>query len=234
MEKFVVAKTSSLAPWHEEDVYLLDDHLKIIAVADGVTLPDYTQLNPPFGPKIIADIFCQEAVKFIKNNFTALSETILQQAYTTANQAACRYNQSLNQSYEAVAALIVIEKKKIYGSRLTDCGFALLRRNEIIFKTPEFWSWQKTMHKEGYGVIGRVTDPKDQVDLYTLPYNTGDRLMVFSDGFENHFSEQRFIDLFIESSFEKLKHNFLALDEVLAAENPHQFDKERTIVVINL
>ena len=220
--------------WHEEDSFLASKTLPILAVADGVTLSDYTGLIAPFGPKIIADIFCQESVKYVEKHFEELSGQTLLSSYLAANQEVRKYNDSQGKIYSTVAALVAIKNRKVFGSRLTDCGFALIRKGELVFKTPEFWTWLKKSDRQGYGIINGQIDPTPYVDVYELEAEPGDLLLVFSDGFENHFSVPEFVGLFEGSDLEILETKIREIDRELAGSDEEKYGHERTLVVAAL
>lgn len=226
-------------PNHNEDAWAVSKKLPIYSVADGVTLkiPPGEPYPDPSGAKIVADLFCQKSIEFLEQHFDQLSNDQLKLAYQYANKAIGEFNAQEGKTYSTVASLVIVKNGKILGSRVTDCGFALLRNGKLIFKTPEFWSWNKAQGKSGYGLINGQMQVADYIDLYNLDYQPGDMLVLFSDGFENHFSVGGFVELFTGGDLAQLESRIKQIDSTLTEKeeiNNKKYGLERTLLIIKL
>jgi serine/threonine protein phosphatase PrpC len=213
--------------WHYEDAAAAGANGKVLAVADGVTLP--MGLYPNIGPRVVAETFCRETVGYLEGK-SEITGSDLAQACLVANEQVFIYNQSRHASYAATAALAVVQDETILATRVTDCGIALVRDGKLIEKTPEFWSYQKAQGKNGYGIVNGEKGLEKYLDQYQWSYQVGDYLVLFSDGFENHFSSAEFLHLFtgdLSDFTEKLK----IVDLELRTRDEKLYGSERTLIV---
>lgn len=221
--------------WHFEDAWKVSKKIPIFAVADGVTVKEYKEIvNTPSDPKIVADLFCSKTIEFLEKNFSRLSEKEIKQAYEYANKSVRAFNKTKKENFGTVGALAAIKNERILGSRITDCGFALFRKGKMIFKTPEFWSWKKRRRQKSYGAVNGKMNISKYIDLYSLRFKTRDVLVLFTDGFENHFASHKFIKSFKDKKLRSLKTKILRIDSELNNKDEHTYGKERTLLVINL
>lgn len=230
----VVFLTQDDFEWHREDAWGWNKKFPIYAVADGVTAPPYEETSVPTGPKLVADLFVREAIAFIEKRFENLEEDTVRMAYGAVNKAVALLNRNLGDTFSAVGVLAAVKDGFIYGSRLTDCGFALIRAGKIIFKTPEFWSALKRKKKKGYGVIDGKMDPEPYVDFYRLPFRSGDAIVLFTDGFEWHFRIKKFTKLFRECDPKILKEKILTVDQELVSRDGEKYGHEKTLLCVRL
>ena len=220
--------------WHREDAWGWSNKFPVYAVADGVTAPAYEEFSFPTGPKQVADLFVKSAIKFAERSFKDCSEDTLRAAYGYANGEVKKLNRRLGGVFSAVGSLAAVKNGMIFGSRLTDCGFALMRAGKIVFKTPEFWRSLKSRKRQGYGIVDGKMNLEEYVDVYFLPYKAGDALALFTDGFEPHFRENKFTVLFRERNQKILKEKILKLDQALAARDAEKYGHERTLLYVRL
>jgi len=220
--------------WHNEDDYLAGKKRPVYAVADGVTMPAIEEAAEPSASKKAATIFCREAVKFTEENYSRLSLKILKAAFKEANGKAREMNEKRDYKLTAVAAVAAVKNGRIFGARLTDCGLALIRAGKIIFKTPEFWTEIKKKGKTGYGVIGKDDNQLKYIDFYTWDYRAGDFLVLFSDGFENHFSRKDFVSALNGDDLKEIEKRLKEEDEKLIIKDEEKYGHERTILLTKL
>lgn len=129
-----------------EDAFKISKKYPIYAVADGLTLEVKKDEKYPLlpdkkisGPKMAAEIFCQEAVEYLEKNYPHFQKGNIKQAFQKANQAIFDFNEQYQGDFSTVASLAVIYNDYLFGARLTDCGIAVIGQQGIKFKTPEFW-----------------------------------------------------------------------------------------------
>ena len=220
--------------WHEEDAWGASRRFPIYAVADGVTLPGIGELVTPRGSKPAAVIFCKRAVRFLERNFEHMSERTVRSAYAWANRFIRKLNTGKRHPLSTVAALVVVKNQYVFGSRITDCGFALLRDGKVIFKTPEYWSRLRKSRRQGYGTLDGTRRFLKYVETYQRPYRKGDRLLLFSDGFEHHFGAKEFRQLFKTGKLVDIRRRIKEADALLVRKNEMKYGKERTLVIAEL
>lgn len=224
---FVIQKSAKGKEWHNEDSWRVSETKPIFAVADGVTVLPFID-DPKLygaGSRPLADAFCIATVEYLEQNWDELSFETFKQAYLAADQKIAELNKNRPKPLATVASLAAVKDGIIWGSRLTDCGWALVRQGQIIYKTPEFWTWKKEQSLAGYGILtGQLQI--NYLDLKQLPGEPGDFLLVFSDGFEKHFSEPEFLRAFRGEDLEAVKKRIEVVDE--------NFNEERTLVVARI
>ena len=231
---FAVSLTQKHFEWHNEDAWSASEKMPIFAVADGVTMSPTDELAFPNGSKLAAGAFCRESMEVLEKGFDRLNRETIAAAYARANEEIKKVNAEYSANFSTVASLAAVKDGKIYGSRLTDCGLGLVRNGEVIFKTPEFWSFQNERGRRGYGVLNGAMDVSEYIDHYEIPCELGDFLLLWSDGFENHFGIAEFISLFAPFDLDSLRDDILKLDEKLVAQDNEKFGHERTLLVVKL
>lgn len=220
--------------WHNEDSFLASRRFPIYAVADGVTMPALHELLVPSESKLAADKFCKKSIEFLEKHFKALSPKTIKSAYECAGMEMKKLNAGRRHKLSATAALAAVKNGEIFGSRVCDCGFAVIRKGGILFKTPEFWSHLKSTGKKRYGTINGDAISLKYIDMYRLKYKSGDILALFTDGFENHFENREFVYLFADKHFENIKNKIKKFDAKLVNRGAEKFGHERTLLVAKL
>lgn len=220
--------------WHKEDSWRVSKKAPIFAVADGVTIQGFGELFMPSGSKRAADAFCEAVISVLESRYPRVDKQDFTSAYSHANKAVHEINTKEKTKLSTVGCVVVLEEEKILGSRITDCGFTLLRKGRIVFKTPEFWSWLKRTRKNGYGVVDGKQNVVRFINFYTKPFLPGDILLLFSDGFEQHFYEKQFLLVFKERGVEKISRKLKLVDAKLVEKNSDRFGHERTLLMIML
>ena len=193
-----------------------------------------SEIAEPSASKKAAVIFCREAVKYLEKNYNLVSLKTLPSAFKVANKKIRELNKNTDDPLTAVASLVAVKNNKIFAARLTDCGLTLIRNGKIIFKTPEFWSELKNKKGTAYGVIGKDDRQLKFIDFWTLDYQSGDFLILFSDGFENHFSQKNFLSVFKGNHLKEIADQIKSVDEKLILKNNEKYGSERTILLTKL
>ena len=163
-----------------------------------------------------------------------LSKKIIKLSYAYANNFVKKLNAKRVEKLSATAALVIVKDGTLFASRLCDSGFALFRERKILFRTPEFWSDAKRKKRKGYGVINGKASSLKYIDTYIIKYKPGDILVLYTDGFENHFGEKGFTSFFQNKNLNRIEINIKQVDAKLIAKDPEKFDKERTILIVQL
>ncbi len=215
--------------WVDEDTYAISEKLPIYAVADGVTLSARDEITTPEGSRPASELFSKKTVEFLEKHYVKLSDKIIRETYAHANTAVAKLNKKYKIPLSTVGTLVAVKDGYLFGSRLTDCGFAIVRDGKLLFKTPEYWAWQKRNKKKTYGVIDGKAEALRHIDLYRKSYKTGDVLILFSDGFENHFKSKKFVAIFRKGNWAKLEPMVKKIDAELVAKDA-KYGHERTLI----
>lgn len=231
MNAFVITLPQLGFEWLDEDTYVISKKFPIYAVADGVTLSARDEVTTPEGSRPAAELFSRKSVEFLEEHYDKLSDKIIREAYAHANAAVAKLNKKYNIPLSTVGSLVAVKDGYLLGSRITDCGFAIVRAGTLHFKTPEYWAWQKRHNKKTYGVIDGKAEALEHIDIYRKPYKAGDVLILFSDGFENHFKSKKFVAIFRARNWVKLEAMIKKIDTELVAKDA-KYGHERTLIAV--
>jgi len=231
-----------------EDAFKASKKYPIYAVADGVTLEVKKGEKYPLlpdrkisGPKMTAEIFCQEAVEFLEKKYFQFQEksfdklrVYLKQAFQKANQAIFDFNKRYESDFSTVAALAIIYDGNLFGARITDCGLAVIDKKGVKFKTPEFWQTRGRPGKMiGYGVLNGQKKALEFIDFYQTPLKENDVIIIYSDGFEPYFFLKEFINLFSSwQNTKEVKEKLKDFSERMASFDRKLYGLERTLIAV--
>ncbi|MFA6227007.1 MAG: hypothetical protein WC631_00765 [Candidatus Paceibacterota bacterium] len=239
---FCVTHISDELCWRAEDAYLLSNKFPIYSIADGITMtkdgkPDYEDKTAPTPPRIVANIFCDKSIKYLEKAYPNISSTDIISTFNFALDNIKKYyrGNSVKHEFGTTAAVVVKKRNTIIGGRFIDSGFALIRNKEIVFKTPEFHSWRQINEpNKKYNYMGLLDDLTEFVQVYEMEYKKDDLLILFTDGYEKHFNNEAFINIFKKSNMGEMQSEFERIDDILSKQNQNDYGTERTAVVIKL
>lgn len=222
-EKF---KTQS---YPQEDFYAISEKYPIFAVADGVTLIQYIKDNKeypnPSPAGDVARIFCEEIVKAAESRYESFEESDIKEIFRIANNAVGEYNRERGNLYSATAALVIIKNNKAYWCSICDSYVMHFDKNgNVKFKSPEC---------HPYVVINGEEKTNELLNHGNFEVKEGDLVALFTDGFENYFKIPEFISLFQKWLID-LEFQLKQFTAQKSKENPSQFGRERTLIVISI
>lgn len=223
--------------WRIEDAYATSGEFPIFSIADGVTIPEYPEKKSPTPPRIIADIFCKKTIEYLSLKYPSISEKEICDAYNYANVFIKDFYLKNKTEFDrgTTGCVVFRDKDYILGSRFLDAGFAVLRAGEIIFKTPEFWSWQKENNSgKRSNYINLIEDLSPHIQIYKVEYKIGDILILYTDGFEKQLNLKDFINLFKEDRLNLIQKKLEQIDKHLSILNPKDYGDERSLLVVRL
>lgn len=245
---FVYAKARRGFGWHMEDSFWASETLPIFSIADGVTLSQYISIKSPTLAKEAADIFCKASIEYLEKHLDPYSISSIPSNKVSSETMYQAYNYAKDKIHElyekrmtdndnrrgVTAAVAVVGKETVISSRFLDSGLALFRGKKEIFKTPEFWQWQRVNDNKTYPYITLNSDMKDYVQAYEIPYEKGDLLVLYTDGFENQFSLAKFTSIFASKNLDEVKKKLESLDVKLSKKDSEKWGHERTMAVVQL
>lgn len=223
----------------QEDYLMASDSPPVFAVADGVTL-DFKKLdrdgkkypNPsPAGE--VAKIFCEAVVKSVHNKYYIFDANKVAEVFKEANSEVEKYNLKIGKSdvsgnitgfYAATGALAVIKDQKAYWASICD-SFVARFDKEMNLK---FMS-------SGVCIPYAVTNGEKKMTGYlekgVFDLETGDRIFVFTDGFEHYVKNPDFIKLF-KNWDDGLRERIAEFSKKVNQEDPEKYGHERSLAVI--
>lgn len=157
----------------------------------------------------------------------------------------------------------VILKNKLYWGSIADSFVAVFSKNgKLKFRSPDGWrhmkfpkdfkgwSWQEQRthvrkylrngiirdKKIGYGVLNGEAKAMKYLDSGVVQLNTGDLIVVGTDGYEHNIKVKSFIKLLREIIKEKkgAKSKLRELEKILIKKNPDKYGHERTLLAVKV
>lgn len=159
--------------------------------------------------------------------------------------------------FSATTAFLLIKDKKAYWWSLCDSGVLVLRQGKMIFQSPNGWmnfpqNWIEAKfdrekivarHQKyrnaikddnliGYGVADGEENAKAYLNYGVMDLESNDLIFLYTDGFENYFSINEFIDIFkiwpknIKEQIENIISN-------KSKKDPNKFGREKTLIAVS-
>ncbi len=223
----------------QEDYLIALEAPPVFVVADGVTL-NFKKLienkkeypNPsPAGQ--VAQIFCEAVQKSVQNKYQNFGEDAIKDVFREANHAVAEYNTKIGQSeisgnktgfYSATGSFVVIKDSKAYWASICDAFFAHFDKDmNLKFMSSGLCS--------PYAVINGEERMSDHLERGVADLTEGDRVFVFTDGFEHYMKNPTFIELFKNWS-DDLQERIGKFSRRMNLENPENYGHERSVVAI--
>jgi len=160
--------------------------------------------------------------------------------------------------FSATTSFALIKNSKIYWWSLCDSGVAIYNAGRKVFQSPNGWinfpkDWienrydrEKVIfrHKDyrnavnngkliGYGAVDGEEAVTSYLNYGVKDINKGETILIFTDGFENYFGLENFIDIFklwpedVENKLENI-----VLEK--SKENPDKYGREKTLIAISV
>lgn len=223
----------------QEDYLIELDSPPVFVVSDGVTL-DLKKLvegnkkypNPsPTGE--VAKIFCEAVVKSVRNKYEVFNGEKIKEVFKEANSEVAQYNQKVGKSdisgnitgfYSATGAFLVIKDNKAYWASICD-SFVAHFDSEMNLKFMSSGSCSP------YAVINGEEKMAEYLESGVFNFATGDRIFIFTDGFEYYVKNFDFIKLF-KDWFNDLKERIAEFSKEMNLKDPEKYGHERSLVAI--
>lgn len=223
----------------QEDYLIASDELPVFVVSDGVTL-NFNKLienkieypNPsPAGE--IAKIFCEAVQESAKKRYLNFNENNIKDVFNDGNSAVSKYNKKIGQNdisgnitgyYSATGSYAILKNNKAYWATICDAFFAHFDKDmNLKFMSSGLCS--------PYAVINGEERMASYIEQGTVSLKEGDRLFIFTDGFEHYFRNSHFIDIFRHWS-DNFKDSIEEFSVRMNLENPEKYGHERSMIAI--
>lgn len=164
--------------------------------------------------------------------------------------------------FSVTTAFGLVKNNKIYWWSLCDSGLALFdSKGGRRFSSPDGWhffkknipqNWDQLSKKnqtiilhrdfrntlnpklglQGYGVADGEECAKYYLNTGVLPANPGDKFFIYTDGFENYFRLEEFIEMFLKWP-DDLQSELAEFVSLKAKEDPKKFGAEKTLIAVS-
>lgn len=223
----------------QEDYLIASDDFPVFVVADGVTLnfkkliEDKKEYSNPSPAGEVAKVFCEAVQDSAKNRYQDFKENDIKDLFRDGNNAVAKYNNEIGQSdisgnitgfYSATGSFVIIKDNKAYWASICDAFFAHFDKDMNL-------KFMSTGLCSPYAVINGEERMVDHIEQGTINLQEGDRLFVFTDGFEHYVKNSQFTDFFKGWSND-LKNRIAEFSTKMNLENPENYGHERSIIAI--
>lgn len=223
----------------QEDYLIASNSLPIFVVSDGVTLnfkklvEDNQKYPNPSPAGEVAKIFCEAAIKSATEKYNEFDAEKIIDVFKEANAEVKRYNEKIGKSdisgnitgfYSATGSFIVIKNDKAYWASICDAFVAHFdEKMNVKFMSPGVCS--------PYAVINGEGRMADHLEKGVFDLEKGDRLFVFTDGFEHYAKNADFLKIF-KSWNDSLKERIAEFSKSMNLKDPENYGHERSLIAI--
>lgn len=223
----------------QEDYLAVLDQPTVFVVADGVTL-DFEKLDRdgkkypnPSPAGAVAKIFCESVVKSASNKYDNFDEDSVAEIFKEANSEVKKYNQKIGESdisgnitgfYAATGAFVVTKDNKAYWASICD-SFAAHFDSEMNLK---FMSSGSCIP---YAVINGEERMAEHLESGIFDLEIGDRIFVFTDGFEYYVRNSGFLEFF-KNWDQGLKERIREFSRKVNRIDPEKYGHERSLIAV--
>lgn len=222
----------------QEDYLLASEEPYVFVVADGVTL-NFKKLveenkeypNPsPAGE--VAKIFCEAVQKSARENYENFEKESIDKVFREANVQVAEYNKSgksdisgnITGFYSATGSFVVIKDHQAYWASICDAFFAHFDKDMNI-------KFMSTGLCSPYAVINGEERMSDFIESGVAELEIGDRVFIFTDGFEHYVKNPSFHEFFKKWP-DNLKEEIYTFSEKMISEDFEKYGHERSLIAI--
>lgn len=223
----------------QEDYLIASNSPPIFVVSDGVTLnfkklveDSQTYPNPsPAGE--VAKIFCETAIKSGTEKYGEFDAGKIVGVFTEANAEVKKHNEKIGRSdnsgnitgfYAATGSFVIIKNEKAYWASICDAFVAHFDKDmNVKFMSSGVCS--------PYAVINGEERMADHLEKGVFDLERGDRLFVFTDGFEHYAKNADFLEIF-KSWDDSLKKRIAKFSKSMNLKDPESYGHERSLIAI--
>lgn len=225
----------------QEDFLIATDNPSVFVVSDGVTL-DFKSLigrnkqyPHPSPAGDVSRIFCESVIKRVKEKYETFAEKDVIDVFKYANREVKKYNEKTGKSdisgnrtgyFAATGSFAIIKDNKTYWAAICDSFIAHFDKEmNLKFMTKGLC--------QPYAVINGEERMVNYLENGVLSLERGDRMFVFTDGFEFYMQNPDFLGLFKEWD-KNLKERIAEFSEKMNLIDPGKYGHERSIIAISI
>jgi hypothetical protein len=223
----------------QEDYLIASNSPPIFVVSDGVTLKlkklgKYNQKYPNPSPAgEVARIFCEATIRSAAKRYGEFDTGRIIEVFKEANAEVKIYNEKVGKSdisgnitglYAATGSFIVIKNDKAYWASICDAFVAHSDENMNV-------KFKSSGACYPYAVINGEERMADHLEKGVFDLEKGDRLFVFTDGFECYVKNADFLEIF-KNWDDSLKERIAEFSKSMNLKDPENYGRERSIIAI--
>jgi hypothetical protein len=225
----------------QEDYLIASGTPPVFVVSDGVTLnfmklvEDNSQYPNPSPAGEVAKIFCESVIESVKNKYEAFNSESTAQVFKEANQKVAEYNNKVGKTdisgnktgfYSSTGSFVVVSAKKAYWASICDSFVAHFDKDMNI----KFISMGVCTP---YAVINGEEYMADHLEKGVFDLEEGDKIFVFTDGFENYVKNPEFQKLLLNWD-DSIQERISEFSDRMIAEDVERYGHERSLIVVSI
>lgn len=223
----------------QEDYLIASNSPPVFVVADGVTLnfkkmvDDNVKYPNPSPAGEVAKIFCEAVVKGAGEKYGEFDAEKIIEIFREANNKVNKYNQRVGKSeisgnitgfYAATGSFVVIKDNKAYWASICDSFVAHFDKEmNVKFISSGLCA--------PYAVINGEERMAEHLEKGAFDLTNGDRVFVFTDGFEHYVKNIDFSNFFKDWG-DDLKERIAEFSKEMNLKDPENYGHERSLVAI--
>ena len=223
----------------QEDYLIASDVPPIFVVSDGVTLnvkklaEDNMQYPNPSPAGEVAKIFCETVIESASEKYDEFDAKKIISVFKEANGVVYKYNQQVGRSeisgnstrlYAATGSFVIIRNNKAYWASICDAFVAHFDKDMNV-------KFMSTGLCSPYAVINGEERMAEHVEWGVLDMAAGDRIFVFTDGFEHYVKNSDFLNLF-KNWDNGLREQIATYSKEMNLKDPGKYGHERSLIAI--
>jgi hypothetical protein len=224
----------------QEDYLLASVSPPIFVVADGVTLnfkkiifENKARYPNPSPAGEVAKIFCKAVVEIARTKYNEIDINKITEVFREANNEVKNYNQRVGESdicgnitgfFAATGAFVIIKNDKAYWASICD-SFVAHFDQEMNLK------FMSSGVCTPYAVINGEERMVEYLKKGFFDIKSGDRIFVFTDGFEYYVKNSDFLNFF-KNWDNGLYESIAEFSIKMNLQDPEKYGKERSLIAI--
>lgn len=159
-----------------EDAYFYTEDGKFLGIADGVGGWSLSNIDSGVYSRML--MRTAQAAALITPPSPVAPQIILEEAHARTNVKGT-----------STACILALEDNKLHAANLGDSGFIVVRKQQVLFKSPS------QQHRFNFpyqlGCPGTLSDLPEHAELYTVDLSAGDIIVAATDGlFDNVYNDE--------------------------------------------
>lgn len=221
----------------QEDFLMSSKNHSIFVVADGVTLnfkkliEDSKKYPNPSPAGDVSRIFCESVVEYANKIYENFNEDKIKEVFKYANKEVFKFNDNIGKTdisgnktgyYSATGAFVVLKDGSAYWASIYDSYVAQYDKEmnlKFISSKPN-----------DYIVINGEEIMNEQIETGVLKTEEGDRIFVFTDGFEDYVKLPGFLEIF--KDWDEVEDRITELSKEYNLKDPEKYGHERSLIAI--
>ncbi len=223
----------------QEDYLIASNSPPVFVASDGVTLnfkkivEENTKYPNPSPAGEVAKIFCETVVKSVRDKHGEFDVEQIVEVFKEANDEVKKFNEEIGKSdisgnitgfYAATGSFVIIKNNKAYWASICDAFAAHFDKDmNVKFMSSGLCS--------PYAVINGEERMAEHLEKGVFDLREGDRVFVFTDGFEHYMKNSDFQKIFKDWNND-LEKRIGEFSKEMNLKDPENYGHERSLIAV--